>query len=112
MAGATRELSNPDSTDSDRIHRYRECVITPMSDKIRPEHVIDAAIVGAIVFFSIILGDALLSWSAGEPLYLDLGEILLRTPTAVVAFLLTFFAQIARARGIELKDTLFGPGDD
>ena len=65
-------------------------------------HLIDAALVATLVFFATILGGGLPNLLAGEVVYLSVSEILLRVPTAAIAFGLTFVFQWARARGIDV----------
>ena len=65
-------------------------------------HVIDAGLVGALVFFAVVLGDVLTGLAAGNFVYLSTSDILARLPTAAVAFGLTFVFQWARARGIDI----------
>jgi len=99
---------NPDDSGSDGIElgEYANCLVTPMADKIRKAHVIDAVLVAGIVFFAVILGDVLLSITNGQPAYLTTQEITSRIPTAAIAFGLTFFVQAARARGIDILERL------
>lgn len=87
---------------------YGRCLIKPMGRNgdplVRLEHILDAVLVAAIVFFAVVLGDVLLSLLGGEPAYLTLTDIVDRSPTAVIAFGLTFFFQWARARGIDVLE--------
>jgi len=71
---------------------------------IRFEHVVDAVLVGLLVFFAVILGDAITSLASGTFVYLTIDEILARMPTGLVAFGLTFVFQWLRARGIDVLD--------
>jgi len=88
--------------------KYSNCIVQPMTKTedgeptIRLRHVIDAALVAGIVFFAVILGDLLPTLLGGQNGYLTVREIMARLPTAGIAFGLTFAAQFARARGIEL----------
>lgn len=83
--------------------KYTNLLIKPMSRDdsatIRVEHVVDAGLVAAIVFFAILLGDI---YSTGFPTYVTIEDLIARMPTAIIAFFLTFFAQWARARGIDV----------
>lgn len=93
------------STDTDRINRYASCLITPMSDddrQIHAAHVIDAVLVGLLFFFATILGDVLPALLTGQGAYLTVEEIMLRLPTAGIAFGLTFVFQWLRARGVDI----------
>ena len=113
MAGSTTTPLDPRNSDTTDADPYQSCVITPMSSDpdeplVRIEHLIDALIVGVIVFCSVLLGDVVVALSAGHPAYVPPSELLARSPTGAVAFLLTFMAQWARARGIELKAILLG----
>ena len=114
MAGSTTTPLDPRNSDATDADPYKSCVITPMSRTdaeeplIRIEHLIVALIVGVIVFCSVLLGDVVVALSAGQPAYVPPSELLARSPTGAVAFLLTFMAQWARARGIELKAILLG----
>lgn len=101
-----KPTTNPrDSTTSDRIDRYASCLITPMSDDdhaIHLAHLIDALLVGLLVFFAVILGDLLPGLLTGKFVYLTPAEIIARIPTAGIAFGLTFVFQWLRARGIDV----------
>lgn len=114
MAGSEPTHSPLDAarTDTDR-NPYRSCVITPMSRTdgeplIRIEHLIDALIVSVVVFCSVLLGDVAVALAAGQSAYVTPAELYARSPTGVVAFVLTFAAQWGRARGLELKAILLG----
>jgi hypothetical protein len=65
-------------------------------------HVVDALLVGLLVFFAVILGDLLPSLLTGEFAYLTVSQITARVPTAGIAFGLTFVFQWLRARGIDV----------
>jgi len=96
--------SHQNRTES-RIEQYATCLITPMSDDskgIHRAHVIDALLVGLLAFAAIILGDVLGGLLAGRIVYLTWSEIVARTPTAAIAFLLTFAFQWLRARGVDV----------
>lgn len=105
MATEHTRHSRPDSSGC-----YDNCLITPMGRNgetlIRTEHIIDAALVGLLVFFAVILGDVLTAFLAGNPAYLTVDEIAARTPTGLVAFGLTFVFQWLRARGIDVLQLL------
>mgnify|MGYP006292251061 FL=1 len=75
---------------------------------VRVEHLIDALIVSAVVFCSVLLGDVVVALSAGQSAYVTPAELYARSPTGVVAFVLTFMAQWGRARGLEIKAILIG----
>jgi hypothetical protein len=68
-------------------------------------HVVDALLVGLLVFFAVILGDLLPGLFAGDFAYLTVAEIVARVPTAAIAFMLVFLFQWARARGIDIVNT-------
>lgn len=92
---------------------YERCLIKPMTDKdgqplIEPVHLVDAAIVAAIVFFSLLLGDAVPAILTGRGAYVTLADIYRRLPTAAIAFGLVLFSQWARYRGIQLREALPG----
>ena len=92
-----------------RAERYRACLIKPMSSDsslVRAEHVIDAALVGLLAFSAVMLVDVLPALASGSPVWLTPTDVVERVPTAVVAFLLTFAFQWARARGIDALDVL------
>lgn len=104
---ATQRTPSPPPTDPDtnRIEKYASCLITPMSDDSQGfhiAHVVDALLVGLLVFFAVILGDLLPSLIAGEFAYLTVAEITARIPTAGIAFGLTFVFQWLRARGVDV----------
>lgn len=65
-------------------------------------HVVDALLVGFLVFFAVILGDLLPRLLAGKFAYLTINEITARLPTAGIAFGLTFVFQWLRARGVDV----------
>lgn len=87
--------------------KYKDCLIKPMGRDggpiIHTEHIVDAGLVAAIVFFAVILGDLLVT---GFPTYLSVQDIASRLPTALIAFFLTFFFQWARARGIDVLGSI------
>lgn len=93
---------------------YSNCVITPMSENgdgkphFKLVHVMDALIVGGIVFFSTLLGGALPAIISGSSIYLSASQVASRLVTAFLAFGLTFFAQWARYRGIKVVRFLSG----
>jgi hypothetical protein len=102
------------STDFDPTnHDYSSCLVKPMSrdDIISLEHVVDAAIVAGVAFFAILLGDTVFALSTGNSIYLSVADVQARLITAGLAFGLTFCAQWARARGLELKRILNGSND-
>jgi hypothetical protein len=114
MAGSESQQSPLDAVRTAlESNPYKSCVITPMSRTdgeplIRIEHLIDALIVSVVVFCSVLLGDVAVALAAGQSAYVTLPELLARSPTGVVAFVLTFAAQWGRARGLELKAVLLG----
>jgi hypothetical protein len=114
MAGSESTHSPLDAARTDTEHNpYRSCVITPMSRSddeplVRIEHLIDALIVSVVVFCSVLLGDVAVALAAGQSAYVTPAELLARSPTGVVAFVLTFAAQWGRARGLELQAFLLG----
>lgn len=65
-------------------------------------HIVDALIVGGIVFFSLLLGASMPQLLSGGAVYIGIGEVADRLVTALLAFGLTFFAQWARYRGIKI----------
>lgn len=87
---------------------YDNCVVTPMSENgdgkplFKTVHIVDALIVGGIVFFSLLLGASLPQLFSGGVVYVGIGEVANRLVTAILAFGLTFFAQWARYRGIKI----------
>lgn len=98
-----------DATSND----YVGCIITPMTSKdgkplVKTVHIVDAMIVGGIVFFSLLLGASIPGLIAGEAKYLGLQEITNRLVTAFLAFCLTFLAQWARYRGVQMLSVLSG----
>lgn len=102
MATENQRHGPVESTDE----RYSNCLVTPMGRNgdphIRVEHVIDAALVGLLAFAAVILVDVVPALLAGQPVFLTPEQILARVPTAVMAFLLTFVAMWARARGLDV----------
>jgi len=114
MAGSEPTHSPLDAARTDtESNPYRSCVITPMSRTddeplVRIEHLIDALIVSVVVFCSVLLGDVAVALAAGQGAYVTPAELYARSPTGVVAFVLTFAAQWGRARGLELKAILLG----
>ena len=66
-------------------------------------HIVDATIVGFIVFFSVLLGQSVPIIFSGEAIYLTVDQVLRRMITAGIGFALTFFMQWARYRGIQIK---------
>lgn len=105
---ATQHRGTSDKNDKG-LSEYLSCVITPMSndDKGKPRfklvHIVDATIVGFIVFFSVLLGQSLPIIFAGEAVYLTIDQVFRRVLTAGIGFALTFFMQWARYRGIQIK---------
>ncbi|MFC7253725.1 hypothetical protein [Haloplanus litoreus] len=71
-----------------------------------PVHLVDAAIVAAIVFFSLLLGDAVPAILTGQGAYVSPADIYQRLPTAAIAFGLVLCSQWARYRGIQLREAL------
>lgn len=69
---------------------------------IRAEHVIDAALIGLLVYCAVILGDILPALFAGQGTYLTWADISVRTPTGVIGGVLAFVFQWLRARGIDV----------
>jgi hypothetical protein len=105
MATPHQHTPRHDPDESNRIQKYASCLITPMSKDTHGfhlAHVVDALLVGLLVFFAVILGDLLPSLLAGEFAYLTIAEITQRIPTAAIAFGLTFVFQWLRARGIDV----------
>jgi hypothetical protein len=106
---ATPPTHSQSPTDEpNRIDKYASCLITPMSDDTQGfhvAHVVDALLVGLLVFFAVILGDLLPGLFAGDFAYLTVSEITARVPTAAIAFMLVFVFQWARARGIDIVNT-------
>jgi len=103
---ATPPTHSQSPTDEpNRIDKYASCLITPMSDDTQGfhvAHVVDALLVGLLVFFAVILGDLLPGLFAGDFAYLTVAEITARVPTAAIAFGLTFVFQWLRARGVDV----------
>jgi len=66
--------------------------------------VIDALLVGLLVFFAVILGDLIPAYLTGNPTYLTTAEIVARMPTGIIAMGLAFIFQWLRARGIDVLD--------
>jgi hypothetical protein len=77
---------------------------------VKPVHLIDASIVASIVFFSTLLGDMAVGIYMGGTAYISWQEIMVRSPTGLIAFALTFFAQWAKYRGIQLFEFFGGGG--
>lgn len=105
MATGHQHSPPTDTDESNRIQKYASCLITPMSSDSRGfhlAHVVDALLVGLLVFFAVILGDLLPSLLAGDFAYLTVEQITKRVPTAGIAFGLTFVFQWLRARGIDV----------
>ena len=75
-------------------------------------HLIDAFIVGSVVFFSLLLGATLPGFVSSDPIYLTPSQVETRLITAGIGFCLTFFAQWARYRGVELVRILNGHGKE
>lgn len=84
----------------------RNCIIMHDDDSplVSARHVIDAFVVAAIVFFAVLLGDALLVWWNGGQTYLTAPQVEARVLTAGIAFGLTFFFQWARSRGLDVLE--------
>jgi len=106
--------NQPHSSATDRRRTdtdYTSCLITPMGRDGEPlvqaRHLIDAVLVGLLVFFAVILGDALTALAQGRFVYLSGAEIAARTPTGLVAFGLTFVFQFLRARGLDVLDAYY-----
>lgn len=105
---ATGQSSLFDRRDrQSELELYKNLLITPMNRQegeplIDKRHILDALIVAFVVFFSVLLGDIVLT---GD-FYLTTPEIFRRLPTAGIAFGLTFMAQWARARGLDARDWL------
>lgn len=113
MATRTPDIG-PSDEDEISWRQYATCIITPMTDEdgrpiVKPVHLLDAAIVASIVFFSTLLGDIVASIYMGDAAYISWREMMVRTPTGIIAFGLTFFAQWAKYRGIKLFE-FFGGG--
>ena len=105
MATPPTHQSPQSDRERNRIDKYASCLITPMSDDSRGfhlAHVVDALLVGLLVFFAVILGDLLPSLLAGEFAYLTVAEITARVPTAAIGFGLVFVFQWLRARGVDV----------
>jgi len=103
--------NQPHSSATDRRRTdtdYHDCLITPMGRDGEPlvqaRHLIDAVLVGLLVFFAVILGDALTALAQGRFVYLSGAEIAARTPTGIIACLLAFVFQWIRARGLDVLD--------
>lgn len=100
------DAHHPDRDDQ----QHKHCLIKPMGRNgdplVETKHLIDAALVGLLVFFSVILGDLLPALANGQVAYLTIDEIIRRTPTGLVAFGLTFVFQWLRARGIDVLEKL------
>lgn len=97
--------TSPSDDKPNRIQKYASCLITPMSSDSRGfhlAHVVDALLVGLLVFFAVILGDLLPALLTGEFAYLTVEQIVARVPTAAIGFGLVFVFQWARARGIDV----------
>lgn len=77
---------------------------------IKPTHLIDAAIVAGIVFFSVLGADALMNLANGEAVFLTVDQVARRAITGGVAFGLTFLAQWGRYRGIKMRAALLPGG--
>lgn len=87
---------------------YDRCLIKPMTEQdgeplIEPVHLVDATIVAGVVFFSLLLGDAIPALLVSEGAYITAQDILRRLPTAAIAFGLVTLAQWARYRGVQLR---------
>lgn len=98
------------------VQTYSNCLIKPMTsdERGRPivklQHVVDAALVAFVVFFSILLGDVTYTiFLTPSTEYITASDVATRGLTAGIAFGLTFFVQWARARGLALQEILFGP---
>lgn len=92
-----------------------DCIIMHDADDplVSVRHVIDAVIVAGIVFFAVLLGDAMTALLNGGELYLSVHDVKARIVSAALAFAMTFLTQWARARGIEFKEALlFGSGGE
>ena len=92
--------------DTPTEKNYSHCLIKPMAEEddqpiIEPTHILDALIVAAIVFFSVLTGDALLQIYSGNPVFITWADLIQRILTAVLAFCMVFFAQWARYRGVK-----------
>jgi hypothetical protein len=103
---ATQHRGTSDKNDK-ALSEYLSCVITPMTNgdhgpEFRFVHVIDATIVGFIVFFSVLLGQSVSTVFTGGTIYIGFEEAIDRLLTAAIGFGLTFFMQWARYRGIEI----------
>lgn len=109
---ATSQPHEPKRSD------YRNCIIRPlMTDEdgtplIEKRHVLDAGIVAAIAFFSLLGGDVLLGAVIVGEGTVTLADVQARLITAGLAFGLTFFAQWARYRGIEIRRAWNRSGGD
>lgn len=110
--------TEPSNVDSEYCNgEYAGCIITPMSSKdgkplVKIVHVVDALIVGGIVFISLLLGATVPQLFAGNIEYIGYAEIRARFLTALLAFGLTFLAQWARYRGIQFLKIRNRGGDE
>jgi len=74
---------------------------------VEARHLIDAVLVGLLVFFAVLLGDALTALAQGRFVYLSTSEIVARTPTGILSFFMTFLFQFLRARGLDVLDAYY-----
>lgn len=94
--------------------RYTGCIITPMTEngdgnpEFKLVHLVDALIVGGIAFFTMLIGAELPAIVLGQESYVTMQEVMSRAVTASIAFALTFLAQWARYRGIQIRSVLTG----
>lgn len=106
-------INDHDVTVEESRYDYKDCIITPMTEQdgrpvFKIVHVVDALIVGGIIFFSLLLGASIPAVLSGDIAYLTYSEVTNRFLTALVGFGLTFFAQWARYRGIQVISILEG----
>lgn len=100
---ATTDLNHETPGEAD----YGGCLFKPMTENgegkpiVEPTHVLDAFIVAGIVFFSVLIGDALINIYIGNSVLVTVQDVAQRLVTAGLAFGLTFLVQWARYRGIK-----------
>lgn len=90
-------------------NKYRYCLIKPMGANgddglVDGQRVIDAFLVGLIVFSATFVMDVWPTLFTVQPLYLSASDFLTRLPTALMGALFAFAFQWARARGIKLLE--------
>jgi hypothetical protein len=115
-------MSTPHKQDVDDIEGYEDAtafnlIVTPMTDTngrplVKTTHVVDAFIVAAITFFSLLLGTSIPEVIMGHTSYVTPTTVQDRIWTAGLAFGLTFFAQWARYRGVLILEFLNGKDEE